>query len=302
MPTNVVLPPPGPSPNPQINLPPNGGGGGGGGGGGLNVTVNGPPGGPQSTHANEPSIIPLPGGGILALPQRPLTPEERMVLGGVRAGNPVGGPAAQAVLDNLIAQGIVTPGTDPTTAPVYAFQAQTPPPGGGPLPGNNMPVYTQNRVTQEQNNQAFANGYQGMSAAQRWARYNQAQNPAPPANDPAPAPVEPMPAPSTPYVPPPTWGGPAGGGQQNADEINANQGPRPPQDGGSPPFYPGPPGQSLPGPKGGSPPFYPGPQAGGPGGPRPRGPVKPQQKPPGSPPFNSNPQATHANTLRTFLG
>jgi hypothetical protein len=268
--------------------------------GGQNPGITGgPPGGPpQSTSGNEPSIIPLPGGGILALPNRPLTAEERMVLGGVRAGNPVGGPAAQAILDQLVAQGVVTPGSDPASAPVYRFNATVDPPGGGPQP----PVYTQNRVTQEQNNQAFANGYQGMTTAQRWQRYNAAQNPAPPANDPNPAPVEPTPVPSIPYVPPPTWGGPAGGGQQNSDEINANQGPRP-QDGGSPPFYPGPPGQSLPGPKGGSPPFYPGPQKPpkGAGGPRPRGPVKPQQTP-GAPPFNSNPQATHASTLRTFLG
>lgn len=263
---------------------------------GGGVTGAPPPGAPRSIHANEPpvpgpqppfawgpagSVIQLPDGGSIRVPQQGFTPEQFNALSGVRAGNPVGGPAAQAIIHQLIGEGFLVPGSSAAYgSPVGSGD----PPPGAPRPGGapaNAPVYTQNRVTQEQfNEQVAQSAYQPMNAAQRWARLAAAN--APPAPTPT-APVPPpgpTPLPGIPYEPPPIWGAPKpdappfypGGGQ--GDEMN---GPRP---GTVIPRPPGP-GQTLPG-----------------GG---QTTTKPQTK--GGPqPFYSNPQDAHAKALRTVLG
>lgn len=90
------------------------------------------------------------GGQIIMPPSGALNQQEFDVLSGVRAGNPVGGPFAAQILNDLIARGILQPGSN--TA-LYNFgsggsPSVTLPQGGGtpavtmPQGGGGSPVFT----------------------------------------------------------------------------------------------------------------------------------------------------------------
>lgn len=81
--------------------------------------------------------IQLPGGGVLMIPPEGLTQAEYDVLSGIRAGNPVGGPFAQQVIDSLAQYGYLQPGAGEVYGSAgQQVQNQSGPPINQPPPGS----------------------------------------------------------------------------------------------------------------------------------------------------------------------
>jgi hypothetical protein len=75
--------------------------------------------------------ISSPGGGTITIPPTGLTQAEYDALSGIQAGNPVGGPHAQAIIDRLIQAGVYKPGGTSQPAPGGSPATATTIPGGG---------------------------------------------------------------------------------------------------------------------------------------------------------------------------